>query len=88
MIPPTRTKGVAKIQTRAILHSKSAEKVIPAAKLRTASMRTDTVSVVRPFKFWMSSDRIFERIPGALSFLSNHETYLYMSDLKSIFLTS
>jgi len=83
IIPPIRTKGVAKIQTSAILHSKIAEMVIPAKIARTDSMSTAVVSVVSPFKLVISSERMFDRIPGALSFRSYHDTCLYIKDEKS-----
>ena len=34
------------------------------------------VSLVSPFKLVISSDKMLEIIPGALSFRSNHEIYL------------
>jgi hypothetical protein len=75
-IPPSMTNGVANMQMIAILHWKKADKAIPAKMQITDSMIVAIVSVVRPLRLLISSDKMFVRIPGALSFLSNHETCL------------
>ena len=50
--------------------------MIPIARLVADSSNREMCSVVKPFRALMSSERIFDKIPGALSLLSNQETYL------------
>jgi len=45
------------------------------------------VSVVSPFKFVISSDKIFVMMPGALSLRSNQATCLYNKDSYNYTLT-
>ena len=61
---------------------------MPAAKQSIASKIVHNVSEVNPLRFVISSDNMLVRIPGALSFESNHETYLKINALNKRFLTS
>ena len=81
--PPSIKNGTATIVTIAILHEKKHARIIPAAKVVKVSENILIVSVVNPFKLEMSSERMFERIPGALSCLSNQATYLWSKLSKS-----
>ena len=65
----------------AILHWKKADIAIPAKRAMIDSTRVAKVSVVRPFKLVMSSERMLVRIPGAFSLRSNQETCLWIKDL-------
>ena len=79
--PPSIANGLATIQITAILHSNKAETNMPINRPTDVSSIVAKVSVVNPLSAVMSSERIFERIPGALSLLSNHPIYLYIKDL-------
>ena len=70
----------------AIFHVYTNEKIIPIIKPNAASRIREICSVVSPYKDPISSVRILPRIPGALSFESNHEIYLYNIDVKRSFL--
>ena len=60
---------------------------MPEIMQRIVSNIVHKVSVVSPFKFAMSSVKIFTKMPGALSLESNQETSLFIIFLKSSFLT-
>lgn len=50
---------------------------------KTVSAIVPTISVLRPFRFEMSSENIVDRIPGALVLRSNQATFLYMISVNN-----
>ena len=48
-------------------------RIIPITMVIVASISKEMFSVVNPFNELISSDKILERIPGALSLESNQE---------------
>lgn len=76
IMPPNKIKGAQAMATSAILHDIIKAAIMPRLMVRKASHSTAMVSVLNPFNFVISSDKMLLRIPGALSFESNHESYL------------
>lgn len=70
------TKGQVAMQTRAILQEKKAEMATPEVMQKKVSATVPMISVLRPLRFVISSEKAFEMIPGALSLRSNQETFL------------
>ena len=71
------------MDTSAILQEMMREIIDPIAIQRKASDKTEIVSVVSPLSLVISSERIFESTPGALSFESNQESYLCKISVNS-----
>jgi len=60
---------------------------MPEMMQRIVSKIVQKVSGVSPLRLEMFSVKILTKIPGALSFESKQETFFYIIDLKSSFLT-
>ena len=79
-------RGEQPKETREILQEMTRERIMPMTRPRIASSSTAIVSVVRPLSLVISSERILESTPGALSLESNHDSYLCKISVKSCFL--
>jgi hypothetical protein len=85
-VPPTNINGAQPRQTNDIFQLNENDIIIPTMNPKTASIKIAIVSVVNPFNFDISSDKILLSTPGALSLLSNQARLLYTIPSKSYFL--